>query len=107
MPVTRYGIYHDLAESTYSMLVDGIEYFFSSKFYMRKFSDRLSDNRIRYISKINKHLSLNNPIYVADLALYVAIEKRGFRVVHKGRELTWQEANALALNLGTLPRQKI
>jgi YHS domain-containing protein len=106
MPVTRYGVYHDLSESTYSMSIGGIEYFFSSKVYMRKFKEQVSDNRINLIAKFFKAGIMINPVYIADLALYQKIEKRGFRVVYKGRELTWQQANENAQRLGTLPLLK-
>ena len=74
MPKTAKGIYHDLRESKYSISIDDIEYFFSSKLYRDKFERELD-------------LNFNT---LADVSLYVIIEKRGFRVKVKECSVNWQ-----------------
>ena len=80
MPKTAKGIYHDLRESKYSISIDDIEYFFSSKLYRDKFERELQRNRDKYDWFFNgKKLDLNFNT-LADISLYVIVEKRGFRV---------------------------
>ena len=76
MPKTAKGIYHDLRESKYSISIDDIEYFFSSKLYRDKFERELQRNRDKYDWFFNgKKLDLNFNT-LADISLYVIIEKR-------------------------------
>jgi len=78
---TRNNIYHDLAQSPFSVTSCHIVYHFSSRIYYRKFTDRLWENR----EEINRSLSerfkveINVPV-LCDLVLYSKIEKRGFRI---------------------------
>lgn len=101
MAVTKGGVYHDLMESTYSISLNGIEYFFSSRLYKKMFVDRYLKNRIEYRYRIHKMLIEIDVDTLADLALYNIIEKRGFRVRIKGRDMTWQEAQKYALETKT------
>lgn len=97
MPATRNGVYHDLSESEYSTSLLGVEYFFSSKKYLDKFTDKVYTNRdIKYKQFCKLGLKYNFNAY-SDLLLYKDIEKRGFRVSVKGRELDWQNASASVL----------
>ena len=90
MPKTAKGIYHDLRESKYSISIDDIEYFFSSKLYRDKFERELQRNRDKYDWFFNgKKLNLNFNT-LADISLYVIVEKRGFRVKVKGCSVNWQ-----------------
>ena len=90
MPKTAKGIYHDLRESKYSISIDDIEYFFSSKLYRDKFERELQRNRDKYDWFFNgKKLNLNFNT-LADISLYVIVEKRGFRVKVKECSVNWQ-----------------
>lgn len=97
MPATKRGVYHDLSESEYFTSIDGVKYFFSSKFLQQKFIDKLRANRADcdlVYRKMELHYNLND---YSDLLLYKDVERRGFRVYMKGREWTWQEISARVL----------
>ena len=97
MPKTAKGIYHDLRESKYSISVDDIEYFFSSKLYRDKFERELQRNRDKYNWFFNgKKLDLNFDV-LADISLYVITEKRGFRVKVKECSVNWQSLRSEAV----------
>lgn len=65
------------------------------------FVDRYLKNRIEYRYRIHKMLIEIDVDTLADLALYNIIEKRGFRVRIKGRDMTWKEAQKYALETKT------
>ena len=97
MPKTAKGIYHDLRESKYSISVDDIEYFFSSKLYRDKFEREMQRNRDKYNWFFNgKKLDLNFNM-LADISLYVIIEKRGFRVKVKECSVNWESLRSEAV----------
>ena len=97
MPKTAKGIYHDLRESKYSISVDDIEYFFSSKLYRDKYERELQRNRDKYDWFFNgKKLDLNFNA-LADISLYVIIEKRGFRVKVKECSVNWESLRSEAV----------
>lgn len=87
MPSLR-GIYYDLTESVYTFQYGNFIFFFSSKFYLSKFKKEY----IEYIK--NETLKLKNKyncILYADemllLDLYKKIEKRGFKVLYKDKDI--------------------
>lgn len=97
MPATVKGIYHDLQESDYSILIDGVEYFFSSLVYRKKFKNGYIRNREKYEWFFSgKELKLNfNSL--SDFQFYCMIERRGFRVKIEGVEMDWQQARERAI----------
>lgn len=101
MGATKGGVYHNLMESTYSISLNGIEYFFSSKLYKKMFLERYLKNRAEYRYRMHKMLIEIDVDTLADLALYNFTEKRGFRVRVKGRDMTWQEVQKYALGTKT------
>lgn len=85
MVLTRNNICYELEKSPYKVIVDyddiEVEYRFSSELYVNKFCEKFVDNRIN----INKSLSNRFGIALklnrlADLKLYITIEKRGFLI---------------------------
>ena len=99
MPITRRGIYHNLKESEYSISNSEVEYFFSSRFYLNKFMIEYKEHREAFKSKVDKTF-IDHPFktnFIADLHLYKEIEKRGFRVVYKGVNITWRNLHLLGL----------
>lgn len=88
MPSIR-GIYYDLNESIYTFKYDNLEFYFSSKLYLGKF-------RACYVPYLkNETLKLKNKykciLYADDMLLinlYKQIEKRGFKVLYKGEDIT-------------------
>lgn len=102
MPKTERGIYHNLLESRYSISLNDIEYFFSSKLYRNKFEKEYQNNRRKYEWFFSgKKLDLNYDT-LSDISLYVMIEKRGFRVKYKGDSVNWQSLRKIALERLTL-----
>ena len=89
MVVTQGGIYHNLKESRYV----------SSKLYMHKFLNTYEDNRIRVKNKMSKILKDfdSNIDLLADACYYKQVEKRGFLVLFRGDEMTWQKIQILGL----------
>lgn len=87
---TANGVYYNLHESKYSITLFGIEYFFSSEFYLSKFKKEYVDNR--YLICGNMSSPMFNQIKIlCDCALYNSIEKRGWLVLINGGSVTWQE----------------
>lgn len=104
MPVTKRGIYHNLAESKYTISNSEIVFFFSSRVYMEKFLEGYKNNREQFISKINKltgDISLNMTT-LADVTYYTNIEKRGFKAWMKGVNISCEDVHLYALRKMTL-----
>ena len=86
--ITTRGIYLDLKESVYHFKYDRLDFYFSSEFYLNKFKEEYEE----YIKSETLKLSLKyGGIFYADelllISLYKKIEKRGFKVEYKGKEL--------------------
>ena len=78
---TRDGICYDLNKSIYKSTQNGVTFVFSSKLYKEKFESKLKEHR----ESINKSLSNRFRISIdvstlADVVLYMKIEKRGFLI---------------------------
>ena len=104
MPVTRGGIYHNLLESKYVITNNVMTFFFSSEFYRSKFLSDYKLNRKEFNHFFSKKMSKTsdktiqlNFDLISDLSLYCQIEKRGFRVLTKGGDMTCQKAFQYAL----------
>lgn len=101
MVVTQGGIYHNLKESRYVITCENglVTYFFSSKLYMHKFLNTYKDNRVKVQNKMSKALKdFDSDVdLLADLCYYKQVEKRGYLVLFRGDELTWQESQNLGL----------
>lgn len=81
-------VYNDINESNYTFKYDNLVFYFSSKFYQEKFIREYSDYLKDEIMKLKIKFKCN--IYCDEmilLLLYKKIEKRGFKVLYKGREL--------------------
>ena len=85
---SKRGIYYDLEESDYKTNIDNFTFVFSSLFYLTLFKANLEEyikyenNRIN--NKIKKDIDLKEVIL---LDLYKKIEKRGFLVYYKDKQL--------------------
>lgn len=78
---TRNGIYHNLEKSPYHLTIGGITYWFSSVFYMQKFTELLQGNREKLNTSLTKRFKVVVEVDVlCDLVLYTTVEKRGFLV---------------------------
>ena len=78
---TRRGVYHNLVESEYSVLLNGTLFYFSSSFIMENFKKRVHENRGRLYSYLSpKGLSFLYSDLIADISLYYRLETRGFFV---------------------------
>jgi hypothetical protein len=89
---TRNGIYYNLKESSYKLKVDNLEFFFSSKKYLRKFYESYSNNREFLKSSLYNRWGFYveaNTLY--DIVLYSKIEKRGFYLKMNGDEYSCLE----------------
>ena len=81
-------IYNDINESNYIFTYDHLIFYFSSKFYLEKFTREYSQFLKDEIMKLKIKFKCN--IYCDEmilLLLYKKIEKRGFKVEYKGKEL--------------------
>ena len=81
-------IYNDLNESNYTFKYDDLVFYFSSQFYQEKFTREYSQFLKDEIMKLKIKFKCN--IYCDEmilLLLYKKIEKRGFKVLYKGKEL--------------------
>lgn len=82
-------VYNDLNESNYTFTYDHLVFYFSSQFYQKKFihvyQQFLSDEIIKLKLKFKCNICYADMIL---LLLYKKIEKRGFKVLYKGKELS-------------------
>lgn len=81
-------IYNDINESNYTFNYDNLVFYFSSNFYKEKFIKEYSDFIKNETMKLKIKFKCN--IYCDEmilLLLYKKIEKRGFKVEYKGKEL--------------------
>lgn len=85
---SKRGIYYDLKESDYKANIDNFTFVFSSLFYLTLFKTNLEEyvkyENKRINNKIKKEIELKEVIL---LDLYKKIEKRGFLVYYKNKEL--------------------
>lgn len=76
------GVYLDIYESDYYFDFDGVRYYFSSQFYLKKFKDNIinyvNENSIKL--KLRYKININFDLFFS-LSYYKKIEKRGFRVI--------------------------
>ena len=92
-------IYNDINESNYTFKYDKLVFYFSSKFYQEKFIREYSDYLKDEIMKLKIKFKCN--IYCDEmilLLLYKKIEKRGFKVLYKGKELNENYYIDLSIN---------
>lgn len=79
--ITRNGIYNNINDSTYTVCIDNIVYYFSSQLYKRKFLERYKKERDILNLKLSKKYKMTIEANIlSDLFLYSHIEKRGFKV---------------------------
>ena len=85
------GIYLDIKESDYSVTMQGITFFFSSKYYLEKFTNKVLEYVAIETAKlyIKYGIKINLDIYFM-IVYYKKIEKRGFRIYdeNKKQEIT-------------------
>lgn len=92
-------IYNDLNESNYTFKYDDLVFYFSSQFYQEKFTREYSQFLKDEIMKLKIKFKCN--IYCDEmilLLLYKKIEKRGFKVLYKGKELNENYYIDLSIN---------
>ena len=81
-------VYNDLNESNYTFKYDDLVFYFSSQFcqekFTREYSQFLKDETMKLKIKFKCNIYCDEMIL---LLLYKKIEKRGFKVTYKGKEL--------------------
>lgn len=82
MAKTARGIYHNLQESEYTVIIGNTVYYFSSPRIKERFERQYFDNRgklYRYL--VTKGLDFLYSDEIADLSTYYRLETRGFYIV--------------------------
>lgn len=80
-------VYHDLNKSDYEYEFKNFKFIFSSKFYIEKFKSEIYNYISINSKKISeKYLKVECEEFLA-LCLYNQIEKRGFRVYYREKEI--------------------
>ena len=83
------GIYNDITQSDYFVVMDNITFYFSSEVYARKFAERVDDYVADMLAKYNnKFDTILSGELLYKIDYYRRIEKRGFRIVYDNLELT-------------------
>ena len=81
-------VYNDINESNYTFKYDNLVFYFSSQFYQEKFermyTQFLKDETMKLKIKFKCNIYCDEMIL---LLLYKKIEKRGFKVKYKDKEL--------------------
>ena len=91
-------IFYNLKESVFKFDTGKIEFYFSTELNLKKFRERIIENR----KKINESLSNRFSLEIvnenlSDIILYRKIEKRGFLIVNdRGEKIEWP--NQIKLN---------
>jgi hypothetical protein len=94
LKMTRRGIEYNLTVSPYRFTNEyGLTFVFSSETHVKKFKERLKNNRI----KLNESLSNRFNFYIefnslSDIVLYRQIEQRGFLIIKGGENLLCQNS---------------
>lgn len=85
---TKNGIELDLKNSSYIYDYNKYKFYFSSKFYLKKFQENLSYYLFMETTKIiNKYkVKINLNLFLA-ISLYQKIEKRGFYIKYENEEI--------------------
>lgn len=85
--LTKRGIELDLEESKYKLTYNGLTFYFSSLFYLKKFKNEIQffvDNETKKL--YNKFKVHSDYTLLLSIALYKKIEKRGFRILVQDKE---------------------
>ena len=81
-------IYNDINESNYKFTYDRLIFYFSSKFYLEKFtreySNFIKDETMKFKIKYKCNAYIDDMLL---LLLYKKIEKRGFKVTLQGKDI--------------------
>lgn len=86
--MTVNGIEWNLEKSPYKVTIGKTTYVFSSELYVKKFNERLKENRDILNYSLKRRFGINcNFNDLADLLLYSKIEKRGFLVIIGGESI--------------------
>lgn len=102
-------VYYNLQESLYSISLNGIEYFFSSEYNLNRFKFRLEQSRCdmkkSFVKKKYPVTKMVGKVFdlkeIADLNLYVDIEKKGFCIQYEEEFKTWRELLIIILQNAT------
>ena len=105
MNLTRAGISLTLEDSPYYFCLDGVTFYFSSKRYLEKFMQNYKTNREEINSKLTQRYKFSIKLNkLADIYLYIQIEKRGFYIVDNAGEcfrwqpcVNWQNGQVILL----------
>lgn len=93
-------IYNDINESTYQFKYDKMVFYFSSKFYLNKFTNTyvryLKDEIMKLQVKFKCSIDAD---YMLLLLLYRKIEKRGFKVLYDNKLITDDYSINLNINI--------
>lgn len=91
---TANGVYYNLKESDYFYDLDGMRFYFSSRFYQAKFESQAYFEIKRFnaaLKKVYKNKFDINMSQLALIRLYTMIEKRGFYIIVREDEVTCVE----------------
>lgn len=85
---TKDGICYDLKKSIYKSTQNGVVFVFSSKLYKEKFENRVKEHRKAINESLSKRFRISIDVStLADVVLYMKIEKRGFLIEAKEDKL--------------------
>lgn len=93
--LTRRGIANDLSKSPYWTNINyenfELTFVFSSELNKKRFLKRVEDNRISINMSLSKRFGIEiEACLLSDIKLYTQVEHRGFLIVGKEGEYTWQ-----------------
>lgn len=87
--MTRDGVFYNLDVSDYRVDIGDLTFVFSSALHMRKFIDRLNENRDIINYSLNRRFKMKVDVsLIADIVLYSKIETRGFLIECKEGKFT-------------------
>lgn len=87
--MTRDGVFYNLEMSDYRVDIGELTFVFSSALHMRKFIDRMNENRDIINYSLNRRFKMKvDASLLADIVLYSKIETRGFLIECKDGKYT-------------------
>ena len=94
--LTRSNVAHDLNISPHTIEMkypnQSIVYVFSSELYKQNFADRLQANRLKINDSLSNRFGFTiKQDLLADIKLYLTIEKRGFLLYVNGRKVACRD----------------
>lgn len=106
--MTRNGIFYDLTLSPFTVQIDNLVFYFSSKLHKKKFKEKVENEIKRINLSISRRFGVEvNMKYLACVTTYIKIEGRGFLIFNACEGVFYNCKQNLILNGGILTQKTL